>query len=263
MNEQTLTLPTDDEEGIDTPNTDTEEGSIPVVTEGQEEGEATGEPTKEEEVKIDAVVQHIQANYDFDVDVRPVAFHFKSQKDKDTGIKTKRDSVTLAIPYPSVKGIVTILETGGIELDLLREAADDIVTRHARALITDDETINAHTLDVTKLSWQFIANMPKPERTGGGIPKETWEAFIADYIDVMPEAVEKSVAQVTNAAKILLTKFSSVKTNFPVLEMLIGQLAVYADTSEDIETYKGCVEFLADKADKLLNISPEELLSSL
>ena len=227
--------------------------------------EAPVEAEAEAPVDIAEVAKHIKANFDFNVDVRPTIFHFKSTKDAATGISTKRDSVELALPYPSVQGIVDILEgeDNAKELELLREAVDSVITQHARAMLSDNESINAANLDVDKLSWTFIANMPKPERTGGGIPKETWEGFADDYREVMPVATGKTDEQVAVAAKLLLNKFAAVKTNLPVLEMLQGQLAIYAETSEDINTFLPCVEFLLDKADKLINVSPEELLASL
>lgn len=228
------------------------------------EAQTNEAPTEEaEKIDVEAIVKHISEHYDFDVDPRAVAFHFKSVKDKETGTTTKRESITLALPYPSIKGIVTILEKGGKGLELLREAVDTVITQHARAMITDDDKLNAATLPVEKLSWEFIANMPKPERTGGGIPKEMWEAFVADYIDIMPEATGKTTEQVANAGKILLNKFAQCKTNLPVLQMLTEQLAVYAEKSEDFDTYATCVEFLVDKADKLLNVTEEDLLEGL
>ena len=216
-------------------------------------------------IDMTALAATIKANYDFNVDVKPVAFHFKTVKDPDTKVETKRPSVNALIPYPSVQGIIDILQKDDNEKEmaLLLDAVEGIVTQQARAMIADDEAVNAETLDVNKLSWAFIASMPKPERTGGGIPKEAWESFVDDYKSVMKEAAGKNDDQVAAAGKILLNKFAAVKTNMPVLEMLVDQIAIYAEHSADIETHLPCVEFLTDKAQKLLNVSPEELLAAL
>ena len=45
-------------------------------------------PTPEEMV---ALCENIQVNHDFQVDVKPVTFNFKKQKDKDTGLETIRE----------------------------------------------------------------------------------------------------------------------------------------------------------------------------
>jgi len=249
----------------------------PTIADVVEDNVAAGNEPEVEAPSIKEVVKNIQANYAFDVDVRPTMFHFKSQKDPETGISTKRDSVELALPFLSVQGIIDILEgengkdaegneidkNHDLQMELMRDALDTIIIQNARQMLTENEGITAANLPVEKLSWEFIANMPKPERTGGGIPKETWEAFVEDYRAVMPEAAGKTDEQVAAAGKILLNKFAAVKTNIPVLEMLQGQLAIYAEASEDIENYLPCVEFLLDKADKLVNVSPEELLASL
>lgn len=217
-------------------------------------------PTKEE---MAGITEEIKVNYDFDVTVKAVKFNFKKSVDKLTQIETVRNPVELAMPYPSVEGIVAILEKGGKGLDLLLEAMENVVNSEARNLLFDDTTLNAATFPVEKVSWEHIANIPKVQRRGGGIPKEVWEAFQADYVAVMPEVTGKTVEQVANAAKILAAKLTAVRTNEPVLQLLVGQLALYADNSENIEEFQECVEFLANKADTFLNVSEEELLANL
>jgi hypothetical protein len=217
-------------------------------------------PTTEE---MAALREAIAISYDFSVDVKPVKFNFKKQTDKDTGVETIREAVELAVPYPSIEGIVAIIEAGGNQLELLFDAMADVVNSQARDIIADDTAINAANFPVDKLAWKFIADLPKAQRRGGGIPKETWEEFVVDYIKVMPEATGKTKEQVTNMSKILLNKLAQVKTNEPVLNMVVEQLAIYADKSPNVEDYKECLEFLLKKADSFLNVSPEELLAAL
>lgn len=217
-------------------------------------------PSTEE---MQGIVEKINVNYDFSVDVRPVNFNFKKSTDKETGIETVRNPVKLAIPYPSMDGIVNILEKGGKGLELLVEAMEGIVNAAARDLLYDDLTLSADTFPVEKVSWEFIANLPKAQRRGGGIAKETWENFAQDYIQVMPEATGKTVEQIANAAKILLSKLTQVRTNEPVLTLLVDQLALYTEHSPNIEEYQECVAFLLNKANTYLNVSEEELLQNL
>jgi len=219
-------------------------------------------PTKEE---IETLKTSIAANYNSAVNVKEVTFTFKTQTDKDTKLKTKRESLVLTLPYPSVEGVIAIMEEGGTQMELLMEAIESIVNVQARALIGDDDKyeLNAANFPVEKLSWEAIANMPKAQRRGGGIPKETWEEFAADYLDVMPEATGKTVEQIANMVKILVNKLNNVKTSKPILEMVKVQLAVYADATTSLEDYAECLEFLLKKADACLNISAEEILSAL
>jgi len=217
-------------------------------------------PTAEE---MSSITSTIKANYDFDVDVKPVIFNFKKSKDKDTGIETIRKPVQLAIPYPSVQGLINIIEKGGKGLELVMEAMASVVDSAARDILHEGLTLTAATFPADKVAWEFIANLPKAQRKGGGLPKETWEAFAQDYCEVMPAITGKSPEQVANAAKILQNKFSAVKTNEAVLNLLVDQLAVYAEHSPNAEEYEECIDFLLNKADALLNVSPEELLANL
>ena len=255
---------TDNNEILDTEEGTTEENAATAaeveVTEPSQVVIEANNPSTEE---MAGITETIKVNYDFSVDVKPVTFNFKKSKDKDTGIETIREAVQLAIPYPSVDGIVAILENGGKELELLQDAIGDVINAQARELLYEDTAMSAATLPVDKLSWKFIANMPKAQRRGGGIPKETWEAFGKDYIAVMPAATGKNTEQVTNMAKILTTKLANVKTNKDVLELVVEQITIYADNSENVADFADCVEFLAKKADDLLNVSPEELLAAL
>jgi len=204
----------------------------------------------------------INAAYDKLVDMKAVKFNFRTMKDEQTGLESKRPSVELdAIPVPSVEGIIAILEAGGKGLELLQEAVEYIVFQRAREILADDEKLVELPLDA--LDWQVIANLPQAERKGRGIPAEVWKAFSEDYIAVMPSVTGKTAEQVGNAAKILVNKFSAVKTNKPVVNLLKGQLAMYLNSSPNAESFQGCVEFLLNKADALLQADEAALLSAL
>ena len=217
-------------------------------------------PTSEEMV---ALCENIKINHNFKVDVKPTKFNFKKTKDKDTGVETVREAVTLAIAYPSIEGILAILEAGGKQLELLVDAVESVITQTARDIIADDISLNASNFPIEKITWEAIANMPKAQRRGGGIPKEVWEEFAQDYCEVMPAASGRKLEQVANMSKILLNKLSNVKTNEAVLQLVIEQLSIYAENSPNFEEYAECVEFLLNKADLFLNLSDEELLANL
>lgn len=221
--------------------------------------EATPVPTAEE---LKEICADVKSKLKFDVAVKPVIFRFKTTKD-DNGVEYKRDPLELPIPVPTVNGIIAILEAGGSQLQLLMDSVENVVTQTARSFISDNESLNALNFPYDKLTWEAIANMPKPERSGGGISKEVWEDFGKDYISVMVEHAGKTVEQATNAAKILLDKFQKVKTVPEVLSFMLDQLTVYANASERADEFSACVEFLVNKADNLLNVSPEDLLANL
>ena len=207
--------------------------------------------------------QNVQANFDNTIDKVAVKFNFRKVKDEQTGLESKRPSVELELPLLSVEGIIQAFQAGGKQLELIVEAVRDVQIARARELVNDKEDITADNFPYEELSWEKIANLPKAERRGGGIPKETWEEFAKDYIAVMPSATGKSIEQVTNASKILLNKFQAIKTNKIVLAMLKDQIGIYANTSPNAEQYSECINFLVEKAETFLSLDDAALLANL
>lgn len=214
------------------------------------------------EQQATALHNEIVARFDNKVDTKEFKFSFKT--DKETGFK--RPTVELRLPVLSVEGIVDILENGNErpkELELLLEVLADSVYNQARTIVNDNESISQENFPLDQVTWSFIANMPKAERRGGGISKETWEEFAKDYTEVMPGATGKKPEQVGLAAKLLTLKFAPVKTQKPVIQMLQSQLGIYVNVSQKVEEFAECIEFLNKKAETLLNMTDEDLLANL
>lgn len=195
----------------------------------------------------------IVPNFDNKTDVKDFKFNFKTIKDKETGEEFKRASIELKLPIPSVEGLVAIMEAGGKGLELLISSAADIIIGQARAILNDNEQMTADNFPTDQCTWDFIANMPDAEKRGRGIPKETWDEFLADYIAVMPGLAGKSEEQVTLAATLFAKKLAPVKTNKKALVKLAEQIAIYANSAPQAETYFDCVRFIDDKIKSLLN----------
>ena len=212
---------------------------------------------------VHPVVAAIQANFDNKVDVIDTKFHFKKMIDEASGVESKRPTVEIKLPRPSVEGIVEILTAGGKGLDLLLEAVTDVVLQRAREIINEKEDISQENFPMQELAWETIANLPKAERRGGGIPKELWDEFAKDYIAVMPAVTGKPVDKIALAAKVFLNKFNAVKTDKKVLALLKGQLALYITSSPNAENYVECVDFLDKKAQTLIDADSSNLLDAL
>lgn len=209
-----------------------------------------------------ALHQEIVARFNNKVDTKEFKFSFKT--DKELG--TKRPTVELRLPVLSVEGIIDILTNAQErpkELELLLDTLAETVYDQARSIVNDTEDINQDNFPIDKVTWEAIANMPKAERRGGGISKETWEEFAKDYVEVMPAATGKTAEQVGTAAKLLTLKFSPVKTQKPVIKLLQTQLGIYVNVSKQVEQFADCVDFLMKKAETLLNMSDEDLLANL
>jgi hypothetical protein len=236
---------------------------------------AEAESVVNESAAAEVKAKELQAEAGELVSVEVQKFNFRAVKetkvikDEETGedkkvtVETKRDPLYLALPAPNAAGILAIVEAGGKELELLLEVVKSVPTQQARAMISEDGKLTLDNFPVEKCDWSAIANMPKATRSGGGIPKEVWEAFCDDYIAVMPEATGKSVDKVKAAAKILQNKFAAIKTQHEILEFMQGQIAIYAESSEKAEEFIDCIEFLLEKIDSLLNVTAEDLLANL
>ena len=205
----------------------------------------------------------IKAKYDKTVTFIDKSFHFKTVEDKETGAKSKRPTVEIPLPIPSLDGIVAILEGGNAkQQQLLLDAVQEIVASVARELINENESIKADNFPYEKLSWAAIAEMPAAERRGGGISKETWKEFGEVYAEVMPSVTGKSAEQVANVAKILVAKFQPVRAQKKIIQAMLAQLTLFASQPQAAD-YAECIEFLVNKADKLLNMTEEDALANL
>lgn len=233
--------------------------------------EATHATSVEDAEKAkEAQIAQIKANFNNEVDIKETNFFFRKVtnevKNPDgtvSKVETKRPTVTIPLPIPSVEGIVAILTAGGKQLDLLLEAVAGVVIEQAREKVNENESINADNFPYADLAWEKIANLPKAERRGGGISKEVWDDFEKDYIEIMPVITGKKKEAVETAAKIFKTKFAGATTNKPVLKLLEGQLALYAQHTTQGETLLPCIEFLQQKLEKLLNTDETNLLLAL
>lgn len=205
----------------------------------------------------------ILVNFNNKLDYKAAKFGFREVTDKETGVKTKRPAVELdKLPFPSVEGIVAILETGGKALDLLLEAVADVVIRRARDVINDSENITSTNFDYSTCDWNVIANLEKEDRRSA-IPKELWEDFATDYVEIMPSLCTSNKEQCATAAKIFVTKYASVKAKKDVVEKLKLRLSLYVENAPRAGEFAEIIELLLKRADKLINAKEESLEDSL
>lgn len=200
---------------------------------------------------------HVNVAVNNNTMMREVKFNFR----KDS-LGNKRASIVKQIPVPTLAGLVAIIEAGGKQLDLVLDTLADVVYAQARQQV-DAEDYTDDKWDVNALAWDVIANLPKAERRGGGIPKETWEAFSADYIQVMPAVTGKTLEQTGNAAKLFVAKLAPVKTNKKVIAHLQDLLNIWFTNTPNAEDYADVYEFLSNKAETLLKADEASLLANL
>jgi hypothetical protein len=191
---------------------------------------------------------------------KEVKFNFR----KNAELGTKRPTVALQLKMLSLQGLVHVLESGDEkQINLILETLQAPILDQARIQVDENEAITQETLQADKLTWEAISKLEPAARRGGGIPKETWEAFVVDYIEVMPAVTGKTKDQATRAASLLGNKLSSVKGNKPVLKFLRESLDLYFASTTKTEEFVECYEFLVDKADAMLKADDADLLKNL
>lgn len=222
---------------------------------------------------VDKTALHnaIKAQFNNLVDVKPTKFNFKKVEEKDEQGKvlstSKRPSVEVEIPVPSVEGIVAILENGQQNpkaLELLLEAVANVIMDQGRSVINANESITDQSnFPIEQLGWDYIANLPKAERRGGGIAKEDWDAFAVDYAAVMPSVTGKPQQHIDNAVKVYLQKFATCKTQKKILAKLKEQLGIYLVNTPNAEDHQEAVTWLMNKIDTLSALDEDAMLQAL
>lgn len=198
----------------------------------------------------------IVANHNPLVDIKESTFNFRKTKDEETGLESKRASVTVKIQVPSVEGIVKILQDGGKGLELLQSAVASTLEDYVKSLLADDGTLTTENFPADTITWDTLANLPDTDRRGRGIPKELWEDFIKSYIETMPAIIGKSVEVVKKQASILAAKFQPLRTHEKKNELLpkfIEMLSLYVANAQDAEQFGAPIEFLLKKAEQFMN----------
>lgn len=200
-----------------------------------------------------------------------VTFNFKSTTNKETKeVIPARPKLTLQIPVPTFNGVIAALssepaDNAVIQNYLMRLVKDDIITA-ARYQVSDDEkpVMDQESLDLSKLTLHFLATQPESERRGGGIPKETWEAFETCYVAVKT-AAGKDAEKATNAAKLFVKKLQPIRTQKQILNFLRNELDSWftAASKDQQEEFSSIYEYLMKKADDFLKADEASLLANL
>lgn len=197
-------------------------------------------------------------------------FNFRSQIVRDAEgnpvlgedgkpVKSKRESIMLAIPRPGTASIASIINAGGAEFELLQSAMDEFQYKAAYDLLTDNPNMTAADFPIDQVLWAAIASMPAETRSRG-LDKEELKAFTADYRAVMPGITGKTAEAVNNAAAAFEQRFLKYRTSTQILEKLREQLDIYISQAPNADVHSTVISWLSDKLNDLLAANPDELV---
>ena len=175
----------------------------------------------------------------------------------------KRPAVTLSLPIPTWDGLATMLTTNEKVVQYVLDMVEEAIKDQAREQLTDSikPVMRQDELDLSKLSLEYIASMPKSERQGGGIAKEVWEEFSKDYIAVMTP--ERGADKSAKAAQLFLQRFNTVKTEKAVITALRDLLATWVRKTQNAEDFQEVYTYLDNRASLLLERDSAALLSAI
>lgn len=207
-------------------------------------------------------------------DAKETGVHFKKEKIRDAdgnviGEGKKLPSIKVGLPVPNAEGILQILEAGGKELELLLDATFDVVYGQLRNLVNEirvknpDQEIKPEQIDLTKLAWSVIANIPKAERRGLGISEEDWESFSADYRAIMPKVTGKDKDRIEKHVQLFKKKFGPCRNDKKALQVLKDMLNMWAAHTSSMEENEDVYEYLSKRVDTLLAEDEKVLAEAL
>lgn len=215
------------------------------------------------------------------IEVKPVTtepketdYHFKKEKIKDDkgnviGEGKKHPSIKVALPVPNAQGILDIVQAGGKELELLLDAAFEVVYGAGRTIINDlrskapEGEVKAEMVDVNQLLWSVIANMPKAERRGLGIAEEDWDQFAADYRAIMPKVTGKDADRIEKHIQLFKKKFYPCRNDKKALGVLQDMLNLWATNTAAMEDNTEVFEYLSGRVASLMKEEEKILAEAL
>jgi hypothetical protein len=179
-------------------------------------------------------------------------------------VPVKRPEFKIALPIITLEGLQSALADTK-QRDYVLSVLEAEVYKEARYQIDDNTPpVNSQSeLDVSLLTLSYLANQPPSERRGGGISKETWEAFAEDFINVMPGlSGDRPVEKIQMAASIFVKRLAPVRGKKKVVQFLKDQLALWFQHTQAKEDFADCYLYLDGKCDEYLT-AEEDLLANL
>jgi hypothetical protein len=210
-------------------------------------------------------------------------FHFRKEKVTDEsgqeiGEVFKHPSVTIPLPLVTKELVLEIFSAPSegdgnraTEQKYILDTLYDQIYLQAREQINEareaqkdnkEFRVTADVLDYNKLNITALANMPASER-GNKISEEDIKAFIADYVAIMPAALQKEASKIKAQAGLLEKGLRTVKTDKKVLEVMGQVLQVWAGTTTALEEHQSVYEMLKGRIDKWSKAEPKNVLEQI
>lgn len=219
--------------------------------------------TKPEDTVVAGTTAVVEANVDYLP--KELSFFFRTRKEKNElgeTVETKRPTVKLNIPVITLDGVINLINEGnGTKIAGLLSVLEDVIYKQAKEQVDENEAISQETLDVSKLTLDFILTLPPSSRSSTAPSEEQWKAFELDYPAIMAAVQpDRTAEQITLARDLFLKKLTPVKDKPKMLEVLKNYLALWFTNSKQQEELATVFEYLNNRADALI-ATPAKILT--
>lgn len=195
---------------------------------------------------------------------KPMKFFFRTKEViNELGEKTKvkRPTVDLAVPVPTLDGLIKLLNEGdATKIAGLLSVLEGVIYTEAKAQVDDDESITQEKLDLSKLTLDYILSLPPTQRSSTAPSEEQWKLFEADYPTVMAAVQpDKTAQQIALARDIFIKKINPAKEKPDLIRALKNYLALWFTNTQQQEELSTVFEYLNNRADNLMAAPPKVL----
>jgi hypothetical protein len=211
---------------------------------------------------------NVVANHDITVNPTAFKFNFRSVTDEETQTTTKRPTIEIKLPVPSLDGIAKILNEGDKKQQaLLLEAVTQVIADAARDYVNDNTTVTAESFDLSKVTFEAIANQEPEVKASRAIDKESWKAFCDAYISHIPSvAAEITKEKAALHCKHYVSKFNSLMghpNKDKAVDRFLELLTVFTTTYGQAAEHEQVLTYLVERATKIKSAQPANLMDSL
>lgn len=190
-------------------------------------------------------------------------FGFRKTKDDAGNEIAAPEPVVLKTTLLDIEGVIELLKSEDDKvLEMVVDSLNTPILGYIRQLIEDIgvEKVRAEGLDPSLYSFQLIANLPAASKTV--FDEDTWNAFKADYIEVIvANGVDVPRAKV--GAEILAGRLNKVKGNKTALEQFRDRIKTWYNNSSKAEEMQKVYQYLIGRCEEYIKANePEAVLAS-
>lgn len=197
------------------------------------------------------------------VNAKEFKYFFKTEKLKDEegnkiGDGRKHPDVVASLPVPTVEEVIQMLAQEGPVRKLIMDSLEDTVFAAGRQQInsylenTPDGTFTAQMFDLSKLTLEQIALIPKKERGAWAPDKEDLDNFCEDYKQVMVHDIGYDAKKVGTHCNNFSKGLIKIKNDKPILAKVKELLLTWAAKSPNIDEHQQTYDWFVARIDKWL-----------